>query len=121
MAVKLACFAGRLVALGSPRGTVEFDFFREVHLREVSILGAIHPRTPERDHVYFWWTKDRERRLLLSLMGNGQLPVEDLITHVETPENCLNVYNMLAEGSQQALGVLFEWQRPSRQRSAHGL
>jgi 2-desacetyl-2-hydroxyethyl bacteriochlorophyllide A dehydrogenase len=111
MAVKLACFAGRLVALGSPRGTVEFDFLSQVHLREVSILGAmaIHPKTPEQEHVYFWWTKDRERRLLLNLMGSGQLPVEDLITHVEKPENCLNVYNMLADDPQRTLGVLFEW------------
>lgn len=109
MAVQLACFAGRLVALGSPRGTVEFDFLHEVHLREVSLLGAIHPRTPEQPHVYFWWTKDRERRLILKLMGSGQLPVEDLITHVEKPENCLNIYNMLADDPREVLGVLFEW------------
>lgn len=109
MAVKLPCFAGRFVAVGSPRGTVEFNFLSEVHLREVSILGAIHPRTPQQEHVYFWWTKHRERTLLLKLMSNGRLPVEDLITHVEKPENCLNVYNMLADNPQHALGVLFEW------------
>jgi 2-desacetyl-2-hydroxyethyl bacteriochlorophyllide A dehydrogenase len=109
MAIKLPCFAGRLVAVGSPRGTVEFNFLSEVHLREVSILGAIHPRTPEQEHAYFWWTKNRERTLLLRLMANSRLPAEDLITHVESPANCLNVYNMLADNPQQALGVLFEW------------
>ena len=109
MAIKLPCFAGRLVAVGSPRGTVEFDFLNEVHLREVSILGAIHPRTPEQEHAYFWWTKNRERTLLLRLMANGRLPTEDLITHIEKPANCLNVYSMLADNPQQALGVLFEW------------
>jgi len=109
MAVKLACTAGRLVALGSPRGTVEFSFLHEVHLREVSILGAIHPKTPEQDHIYFRWTKNRERNLILKLMGEGKLPAEDLITHVAKPEDCLQIYNMLADNPQGALGVLFEW------------
>jgi len=109
LAIKLPCMAGRFVAVGSPRGTVEFDFMAEVHLREVSILGALQPRTPEQEHIYFWWTKSRERRLLLSLMADGRLSVEDLITSVEKPEDCLKVYEMLADSPQKALGVLFEW------------
>ena len=109
MAIKLPCMAGRFVAVGSPRGTVEFDFFTEVHLREVTMLGALQPRTPEQEHIYFWWTKDRERTLLLSLMADGRLSVEDLITSVEKPESCQKVYDMLADDPQNTLGVLFEW------------
>ncbi|MCX6993890.1 MAG: zinc-binding alcohol dehydrogenase [Kiritimatiellaeota bacterium] len=109
MAVKLACIAGRMIALGSPRGKVEFDFMEEVHLREVSILGAIHPLTPAQSNIYFWWTKDRERNLLLRLMGSGRLTTEDLITHVAKPDDCQNIYNMLADRPNDALGVLFDW------------
>ena len=109
MAIKLACMAGRLVAVGSPRGTVEFDFMHEVHLREVSILGALQPRTPEEDHIYFRWTKRRERTFLLSLMAEGRLPVEDLITSVEKPEDCQQVYDRLADNPQKDLALLFEW------------
>ena len=109
MAVKLACVTGRVVALGSPRGTVEFNFLDEVHLREVAILGAIAPITPDQDHIYFRWTKDRERNLILRLLSEGRLTAEDLITHVARPEQCLDIYTMLADRPQQALGVLFEW------------
>ena len=109
MAVKLACTAGRVVALGSPRGTVEFNFLDEVHLREVAILGVSHPRTPDRDHIYYHWTKDRERNLILRLLSEGRLTAEDLITHVVKPEQCLDIYTMLADRPQQALGVVFEW------------
>jgi threonine dehydrogenase-like Zn-dependent dehydrogenase len=109
MAVKLACVAGRLVALGSPRGTVEFNFLDEVHLREVSILGAIQPRTPEQDHIYFHWTKDRERNLILRLLREGRMTAEDLITHVAKPEQCLDIYTMLADKPERVLGVVFEW------------
>jgi threonine dehydrogenase-like Zn-dependent dehydrogenase len=111
MAVKLACIAGRFVALGSPRGTVEFNFLDELHLREVSMLGAIHPKTPEQDHIYFRWTKDRERNLILRMMADGRLSAEDLATHVAAPEECQDIYTMLADNPQEskALGVLFNW------------
>lgn len=109
MAIKLACLAGRLIALGSPRGTVEFSFMEEVHLREVAIFGAIHPRTPEQGNLYFWWTKDRERNLIFRLMSEGKLTSEDLVTHVAKPEECQKIYDMLADRPQQALGVLFQW------------
>lgn len=109
MAVKLACFAGRVVSLGSPRGTVEFSFFPEIHLREVSILGAIHPRTPDEKNVYFWWTKKRERDLILRLLSEKRMSAEDLITHTARPQDCSEIYNMLADDPQKALGVIFDW------------
>ncbi len=109
LAVRLVCTAGRLVAVGSPRGTVEFNFLDDVHLREVRILGAIQPSTPEQPHIYYWWTKDRDRRLLLRLMAQGRLPADDLITHVFRPEECQRVYSMLADPPRETLGVLFDW------------
>jgi 2-desacetyl-2-hydroxyethyl bacteriochlorophyllide A dehydrogenase len=109
MAVKLACTAGRVVALGSPRGTVEMDFLADVHLREVSILGAIQPITPDGDHVYYRWAKGRDRNLFMRLMSSGKLTVEDLITHVMKPDQCQETYSMLADTPQDALGVVFDW------------
>ncbi len=108
-AVRLACTAGRVVALGSPRGTVEFDFLRDVHLREVSLLGAHQPKTPDADQIYHPFTKDRERRLVMQLMSAGRLPVEDLITHVARPDEAQDIYAMLAGSPPETLGVVFEW------------
>jgi len=109
MAASLARTAGRLVALGSPRGTVEMDFMRDVHLREVDIIGAIQPLTPESDHLYYRWTKNRDRELLLQMMARGRLRVADLISHRVRPEACQRTYEMLAETPREALGVVFEW------------
>ena len=109
MAVQLVRSAGRLVAVGSPRGSVDFDFMRDVHLREVSILGAFHPTTPQQSHIYYPWTKERDRDLLLQLMAVGRLPVADLITHIVQPDECQAVYTMLADNPQDVLGVFFDW------------
>ena len=109
-AVRLARTGGRVVGLGSPRGSVEMDFMTDVHLREVDIIGAIQPITPESAHVYYPWTKSRDRRLLLDLMARGRLRAADLITHRAAPAECQSVYSMLADRPQDALGVVFEWE-----------
>ena len=82
---------------------------RDVHLREVDLIGAFQPLTPERDHVYYPWTKARDRRLLLELMAQGKLAVRDLITHRFAPEQCQVAYETLAGRPEEALGVIFEW------------
>lgn len=109
-AAKLSRIAGRFVALGSPRGTVEMSFFEELHVREVEFTGAFQPFTPEQPHIYYPWTKDRDRCMILELMADpARLPVDDLITHVAKPEQCPEIYGMLSDRPQEALGVVFDW------------
>ena len=108
-ALRLACTAGRVVVLGSPRGTVDMDLMADVHLREVSILGAFQPLTPERPHTHYPWTKDRERALIVRLMSNGRLPIDDLITEVARPPQCQQIYDMLVAPPSGVLGVVFQW------------
>ncbi len=109
LATSLACLGGRLVAVGSPRGSVEMDFFTDIHTREVSILGAHQPKTPNDDHIYYRFTKDRERKLVMDLMAAGRLPISHLITHEIEPSNCQQAYTMMADNPKEVLGVLFRW------------
>ena len=96
-ATGLACLGGKVVAVGSPRGT------------EVSIHGAHQPKTPNDDHIYYRWTKTRERALVMRLMAAGRLPLSHLITHEFAADECQQVYTMLADDPKDVLGVLFGW------------
>ena len=109
MALSLPRLGGRLLALGSPRGSVEVNFLTDVHQREVTILGAHQPKTPADDHIYYPWTKDRDRDLVLQLMAKGKLAIEDLLTHVAKPAACQSIYQMLANDPKETLGVIFDW------------
>ncbi len=109
MALTLPRLGGRFLALGSPRGSVEVSFFAEVHLREVTVLGAHQPKTPDEADLYYPWSKRRDRDLVLRLIDEGKLPVEDLITHEASPSDCQSVYNMLADDPRDVLGVVFDW------------
>lgn len=108
-ALALPRLGGRLVALGSPRGKVAVSFLPDVHQREVTILGAHQPKTPDDAHIYYPWNKSRDRDLVLRLMAAGKLPIKDLITHVAKPAHCQTTYDMLADDPTEALGVVFEW------------
>ena len=110
LALRLPRLGGRFLALGSPRGQVEISFLREVHEREVTLLGAHQPKTPDGDHIYYPWSKGRDRDLVLQLMAAGRLPVEDLVTHTARPGDCQQIYQMLALRPREALGVVFEWE-----------
>ncbi len=81
--------------------------------RRASARGGDSRRNPaensDRDHIYFRWTMNRERSMLLDLMGEGTLSVQDLVTHVAKPEQCQEIYTMLADAPERVLGVVFEW------------
>lgn len=109
MALTLPRLGGRLLALGSPRNSIEVSFLTDVHLREVTILGAHQPKTPNEDGIYYPWSKRRDRELVLRLMAEGKLPLEDLVTHEVRPTDCQSVYDMLADNPKDALGVVFNW------------
>ena len=89
------------------------DFLKDVHLREISILGAHQPKTPNDDHIYYRWTKRRERALVMRLMASNRLVVSHLITHEFSPHECQDVYTMLADNPKDVLGVLFDWSSQS--------
>jgi 2-desacetyl-2-hydroxyethyl bacteriochlorophyllide A dehydrogenase len=108
-ALKLPRLGGRFVALGSPRGSVEVSFLPDIHLREITVFGAHQPKTPDSRNIYYPWTKERDRDFILQLMAQGKLPIEDLITHCAKPADCQDIYTMLADHPDEALGVVFEW------------
>jgi threonine dehydrogenase-like Zn-dependent dehydrogenase len=108
-AVKLMAYNGRIVALGNPRGKVEMDLDYDIMRREIKILGAPQPQTPNAYHIYYPWTRKRERSLIMSLMSDGTLTTEDLISRISRPQDCQQVYTMLADQPRETLGVTFDW------------
>ena len=100
---------GRLIVLGSPRGTTEFDFNRQCHQPGYSIIGAHNRTHPGEVTRHNRWTRPGHVELFMELLRSGRLEVGDLTTHRESVEDAPDVYEMLLEDRTQALGVIFEW------------
>ena len=107
-ALELAGDGGRVVLLGSPRGTVEIDPYA-VHQKGVSLIGAHARVSGHAQTVRDPWTRERNLELVLRLFADGSLSDGGLISHRIQPEAVGEMYERLVERPRDFLGVLIEW------------
>lgn len=101
---------GRVVLLGSSRGlTRDLDIWSAAQKKNLTVIGAHISDMPEKDASPQRWTYEQEGKLFLELLQTGRLKVADLITWRAKPEECNAVYEVLAEGGRDHVGVTFDW------------
>lgn len=61
--------------------------------------------------AYVRWTEQRNMQAVLQLMAEGSLDVSPLISHRFPFERALDAYELIEEGSEPYLGVVFEYPR----------
>ena len=109
-AFDLARFGGRVVLLGSTRGETEaVNFYRDVHKKGLTVLGAHESARPRHDSAPGWWTHKRDEETALRLLAGGRLVVEPLTTHSFAWRNAASAYEMLARWEPGMLGTLLHW------------
>jgi threonine dehydrogenase-like Zn-dependent dehydrogenase len=57
------------------------------------------------------WTRPRDNRLLLELIGKGRIDMSPAITHRIAPEEIPAIYRRLHEGDASIAGVVVDWSR----------
>lgn len=109
-ACQIASFGGRLALLGSSRGATEsFDFYKQVHKRGLTLIGAHISTTYRLASAPGWWTQREEQRSALRLIQNGRVAVEPLITHRYSFQNIDAAYELLASWNHDAIGIVIDW------------
>jgi len=108
---------GEVILLGSPRGEYTGDItalLNQVHLWGngcVTFKGAHEWRFPTRRDAQGQTKHSIERNveILLSLIAEGKLRVDELVTHVLLPTEAATAYRGLRDLREEYLGVLFDW------------
>jgi threonine dehydrogenase-like Zn-dependent dehydrogenase len=100
---------GRVILLGSPRGRIEIDPYRDIHSKGVSLIGAHANTTASVPNAYHPWTVAQHRRFALELMRQGRLHTDGLISHRVPADEALPVWDALMTHQQDYLGVILEW------------
>src|SRR5262249_51738819 len=108
-ALRLARRLGRVVLLGSPRGTTLVDLHDEAHCAGLEIIGAHNSTHPPAETPNPPWSIHRHVELFLEWTAAAKLSVEPLITHRYPWRDAPAAYQMLLEDRSQALGVVLEW------------
>lgn len=107
---------GRLILLGSPRGSAEGDlahFQQHIHrfLHRVEVVGAHEQMSPAKAMPYVKHSCERNERICLELIRDGKLKVEPLLTHILPPEEAPKVYSELDKGNPDYVGILYDWRK----------
>jgi 2-desacetyl-2-hydroxyethyl bacteriochlorophyllide A dehydrogenase len=108
----LACTSrqGRVILLGCTRiSDVNVDFYKDVHLPGISLIGAHQFVRPNSDSYPGYWTRQDDYRTMLGLLSAGKLKISPLISEVVSPEQAAFVYKRLIEEDHAPLGIVFDW------------
>jgi 2-desacetyl-2-hydroxyethyl bacteriochlorophyllide A dehydrogenase len=112
-AMSLACDAGQVVVVGSPRGIAkDVNFYDDLHRRYIEVTGAHGNMLFEPAHTRLAgaWDINKAQRWLLAALAAGRLSLAGLVTHRITPEELGAAYEGLLKKKDEYLGVLVRWQ-----------
>ena len=112
-ALRLPRKLGKVILLGDTGFPSKQRLTGDLITRGLSILGAhdtLPPFEPtDRDH----WSHANIEALFLEYLARGELDPEPLITHVFSPLEAPQAYQLMEEKRDTMLGVMFDWERLS--------
>lgn len=111
-AMSLACDAGQVVVVGSPRGIAkEVNFYDDLHRRYIEVTGAHGNMLFEPAHVRLngAWDIHKAQNWLLRQLAAGRLSLAGLVTHTIAPDQLGAAYEGLLKDKDHYLGVLVKW------------
>jgi 2-desacetyl-2-hydroxyethyl bacteriochlorophyllide A dehydrogenase len=111
-AMSLACDAGQVVVVGSPRGKAkEVNFYDDLHRRYIEVTGAHGNMLFEPAHTRLAgaWDINKAQLWLLRQLAAGRLSLAGLVTHTITPEQLGEAYEGLLKDKDNYLGVMMKW------------
>ncbi len=112
VAMSLACDAGQVVVVGSPRGKAkDVNFYDDLHRRYIEVSGA-HGNMlfePAHHRLDGAWTIDKAQRWLLASLAGSRLSLDGLVTHRIAPEQLGESYEGLLKNKEEYLSVVLRW------------
>jgi 2-desacetyl-2-hydroxyethyl bacteriochlorophyllide A dehydrogenase len=111
-AMSLACDAGQVVVVGSPRGIASnVNFYDDLHRRYIEVTGAHGNMLFEPAHTRLAgaWDINKAQTWLLRQLAAGRLSLAGLVTHTITPDKLGEAYEGLLKDKDNYLGVLVQW------------
>ena len=101
---------GRITLLGCTRVPDQtIDFYREVHLPGITLIGAHTSNRPYMDSRPGQWSEHDDYRTLMRFLANRKVQITPLISRVASPEEAPEVYKSLLAVKNPPPGILFDW------------
>ena len=112
VAMSLACDAGQVVVVGSPRGKAkDVNFYDDLHRRYIEVTGAHGNQLFEPAHIRLAgaWDINKAQKWLLAMLAKKRINLNGLITHRIKPEELETAYEGLLKKKEEYLSVVMKW------------
>ena len=103
-ALKIAAQMGKVILLGSPRGSAQIDLYFDLHRTGVSLIGAHASR--QTDATQYGDPEPNE--LMLEFIIKERLAIAPLITHISPASKAQAAYTGLLNEKDRYLGILLD-------------
>lgn len=111
-ALEYIAWEGRISLLGCTRiSDVPIDFYKHVHRRGISLIGAHTLTRTKQESAVGRWTEHDDYRTFLKLVAAGKLQTRPLISEIVSPKDASIVYERLAKTENPPLGIVFDWRK----------
>ena len=106
----MACF-GRVALLGCTRNKdFTIDYYRKVHGRGITLVGAHTQARPQYESSGGWWTQRDDIATVLKLTEMGRIKLSDLVDEIHSPMEAPEIYTRLANEKSFPM-VQFDWRK----------
>jgi len=100
---------GRLALLGCTRDSnFTVNYYRKVHARGVTLVGAHTNARPDAESSSGWWTTRDDAKAFLKLLALGRISLDGFVGEVHKVDEAPEVYSRLARGGAFPV-VQFDW------------
>ena len=111
-ALEYIAWEGRISLLGCTRiSNVPIDFYKYVHRRGISLLGAHTYTRAKYESSPGHWTEHDDYRTFLKLVATKKFRVRPIISEIVLPEKADAAYASLTETKNPPLGIVFDWRK----------
>lgn len=101
---------GRAVILSSTRGNSTINFYRDVHKKGITIVGAHINANPNGDSRPGFWTWRDDATAFLTLLQYSKLNLEPLITERVAWQDIEGIYRDMLAWNSNMIGSLIRWE-----------
>ncbi len=113
-AVAQACEAAanyaRICILGCPRGLSEFNFYRHVQKKSITVIGAhAVDSVPEEQSYPHFWTFVDDASCFLAFVKKGSVHIDPLIGDRISWKDAESMYRKILSWDQSLLGIVINW------------
>jgi threonine dehydrogenase-like Zn-dependent dehydrogenase len=111
-ALEYIAWEGRISLLGCTRiSDVPIDFYKYVHRRGISLIGAHTMTRAKLESAPGRWTELDDYRTFLKLLAAGKIQTRPIVSTVCSPAKAPDIYGALADCPNPPLGIVFDWKQ----------